>query len=110
MKNYSLMWLWLFVLPSWLVSQEAKTGHLQSEATLSLNDGWMLQSSGKVDERGEVLSTTTFQPKGWHVVTVPTTVFSALVKHKVYPDPYFGMNLRSVPGVTYPIGANFSNI
>src|SRR5205814_963538 len=31
-------------------------------------------------------------------------------KHKVYPDPDFGMNLRSVPGVTYPIGANFSNI
>ena len=23
---------------------------------------------------------------------------SALVTHKVYPDPYFGMNLRSIPG------------
>ena len=42
--------------------------------------------------------------------TVPTTVLAALVKHKVYPDPDFGMNLRSFPGVTYPIGANFSNI
>jgi exo-1,4-beta-D-glucosaminidase len=37
-------------------------------------------------------------------------VFSALVTHKVYPDPDLGMNLRSVPGVSYPIGANFSNI
>ena len=43
-------------------------------------------------------------------MTVPTTVVAALVKHKVYPDPNFGMNLRSFPGVTYPIGANFSNI
>ncbi len=31
-------------------------------------------------------------------------------KDKVYPDPYFGMNLRSIPGTTYPIGDNFSNI
>ena len=52
----------------------------------------------------------TFQPKGWYPVTVPTTVVSALVKHKVLPDPTFGMNLRQIPGVTYPIGANFSNI
>ena len=43
-------------------------------------------------------------------MTVPTTVVAALVKHKVYPDPFFGTNLRTFPGVTYPIGANFSNI
>ena len=43
-------------------------------------------------------------------MTVPTTVVAALVEHKVYPDPFFGTNLRSFPGVTYPIGANFSNI
>ncbi len=72
--------------------------------------GWSLQSSGKVDEKGEVLSTPAFQPKDWYTVTVPTTVVAALVKHKVYPDPVFGTNLRSFPGVTYPIGANFSNI
>ncbi len=43
-------------------------------------------------------------------MSVPTTVFSALVKHKVYADPDFGMNLRFAPGVTYPVGANFSNL
>src|SRR5581483_2540413 len=31
-------------------------------------------------------------------------------KTKVYPDPYFGKNLRSIPGTTYPIGKNFSNL
>ena len=43
-------------------------------------------------------------------VTVPTTVVAAQVKDKIFPDPYFGMNLRSLPGVNYPIGGNFSNI
>ena len=75
----------------------------------SARDG-LLQSSGKVDEKGETLSSPGFQPKDWYTVTVPTTVVAALVEHKVYPDPFFGTNLRSFPGVTYPIGTNFSNI
>ncbi len=48
-------------------------------------------------------------PRAWHPATVPTTVFSALVAAGVYPDPYFGTNLRSAPGVSYNIGFNFSN-
>ncbi|HLB88425.1 MAG TPA: glycoside hydrolase family 2 protein, partial [Terriglobales bacterium] len=63
-----------------------------------------------VEQNGAVLSTPSFQPKGWYTVTVPTTVVAALVKHKVYPDPYFGMNLRSLPGVSYPIGRPFSSL
>src|SRR5882762_5289746 len=77
---------------------------------LSLTDGWALQSSSKVDQSGEVLSKSAFQTKNWYQVNLPTTVVSALVKRKVLPDPFFGMNLRQFPGVTYPIGANFSNI
>lgn len=80
------------------------------EAALSLRDGWALQSSAKVEDKGETVSTPAFQPRDWYEVTVPTTVVAALVKHKVYPDPFFGTNLRTFPGVTYPIGANFSNI
>ena len=63
-----------------------------------------------MDAKGETLSTPAFHPKDWYEVSVPTTVVAALVKHKVYPDPFFGTNLRTFPGVTYPIGANFSNI
>jgi exo-1,4-beta-D-glucosaminidase len=90
-------------------SQEAKSSR-HGEAALTLREGWALQSSGKVDEKGETLSSPGFQPKNWYTVTVPTTVVAALVEHKVYPDPFFGTNLRSFPGVTYPIGANFSSI
>ena len=93
-----------------VLSQESKIGRVQPDATLFLREGWRLQSSCKVAEKGETLSTPAFQPKDWYAASVPTTVFAALVKQKVYPDPFFGMNLRSLPGVTYPIGANFSNI
>ena len=80
------------------------------ETSLALRDGWNLQSSCRVEAKGEVVSTPAFQPKDWYAVSVPTTVVAALVKQRVYPDPFFGTNLRSFPGVTYPIGANFSNI
>lgn len=81
-----------------------------SAEVLPLTDGWNLQSLYRVDKKGEVISTPGFAPTGWYDVTVPTTVVAALVKHKVLPDPDYGMNLRNFPGMNYPIGANFSNI
>src|SRR5712691_7127675 len=77
---------------------------------LTLRDHWTLQTSSKVEAKGEIISSTGFLPKGWHNATVPTTVVSALVKDKTLPDPFFATNLRQFPGVTYPIGGNFSNI
>jgi exo-1,4-beta-D-glucosaminidase len=37
-------------------------------------------------------------------------VVAAQVKNGSLPDPFFGMNLRQYPGVSYPIGFNFSNV
>jgi exo-1,4-beta-D-glucosaminidase len=79
-------------------------------APIPLTKGWTLQSSAKVADKGEVLSTAKAVTKGWYPVTVPTTVFAGLVQNGVSTDPYFGTNLRSAPGVTYPIGKNFSNL
>jgi exo-1,4-beta-D-glucosaminidase len=76
----------------------------------ALRDHWALQTSTKVEARGEVVSTVAFIPKGWHEATIPTTVVAALVKDKTLPDPFFAMNLREFAGETYPIGGNFSNI
>jgi exo-1,4-beta-D-glucosaminidase len=75
-----------------------------------LREGWAIQSSTQVQEKGEVLSTTKFTPTGWYPTAVPATVLAALVANRVYPDPYFGMNLRSIPGTSYPIGQNFANL
>jgi len=75
-----------------------------------LRDGWQIQSSTPVKETGEVISSETFQPRGWYTATVPSTVVGTLVEDKVYPEPFFDQNLRQIPGCNYPIGANFSNL
>jgi exo-1,4-beta-D-glucosaminidase len=79
-------------------------------AGIPLTKGWALQSSAQVGEKGEVLSTAKAATKGWYPITVPSTVFAGLVANGVHRDPFFGTNLRAVPGVTYPIGKNFSNL
>ncbi|MEO8597195.1 MAG: glycoside hydrolase family 2 protein [Candidatus Solibacter sp.] len=83
---------------------------LAADSPVLLRQGWTLRSSAEVTESGAVLATAGFRPaRPWHRATVPTTVFSALVAAGVYPDPYFGTNLRDAPGIDYPIGVNFSN-
>jgi exo-1,4-beta-D-glucosaminidase len=69
---------------------------------------WSLQSSAVAKAAGDVLSQPGYAAGGWHTVRVPSTVVGALVDNGVYPDPYFGMNLRAIPGTTYPIGERFT--
>src|SRR5258705_7098582 len=88
----------------------AQTGSKSSVSNFSLNDGWTLQSSAKVSEKGEAIASLSFQPKDWIKATVPTTVVAAQVKSGLLPDPSYGMNIRQYPGVSYPVGANFSNL
>ncbi len=83
--------------------------HRDAEARLDLGAGWLIQSSAKVADRGDAISTNGYQARGWYPTSVPATVLTALVNNKIYPDPDYGMNLRSIPGTTYGIGQNFSN-
>jgi exo-1,4-beta-D-glucosaminidase len=75
---------------------------------IALQQGWAIQSSCKVESQGDVISTAAFKAIGWYPTSVPSTVVAALVANKVYPDPYYGMNLRSLPGMDYPIGTQFT--
>ena len=59
---------------------------------------------------GDKISVPGFQTTGWHNAVVPSTVVAALVADKTYPDPDFGMNLRKIPGTTYPIGVVFADV
>ncbi|MBZ5591519.1 MAG: beta galactosidase jelly roll domain-containing protein [Acidobacteriia bacterium] len=79
-------------------------------STILLNGPWALQSSCAMKAGGAEISATGFETQGWHRTEVPSTVVAALVADKTYPDPYFGMNLRSFSGVNYRIGAMFSNL
>jgi exo-1,4-beta-D-glucosaminidase len=80
-----------------------------ADVQLALREGWAIRSSADVKAGGEAVSRLGFETAGWHPATVPSTVFSALVADGTYPDPYYGMNLRQVPGTTYKAGTNFSN-
>ena len=80
----------------------------QVRAPVELRRGWTLESSCRVKAGGEKISLAGFRTARWHGVTVPSTVVAALVADKTFPDPYFGVNLRTIPGTTYPPGQNFS--
>src|SRR5512139_2841684 len=81
-----------------------------AEQRTELRNGWAIQSSCKVAEKGDLVSTPAFAPRDWYPATVPSTVLAALISAKAFPDPFFGMNLRAIPGTSYPIGRVFSRL
>ena len=83
---------------------------LHSQTVTPLHDGWRLQSACKLQAAGEAISAPGFAADGWLKASVPSTVLAAQTADGVFPDPYFGDNLRKIPGTTYPIGRNFSNL
>src|ERR1700728_5025633 len=112
LPNIRLVFLFIcsvlfFVLAAVLPANAAAEAPAGS-AKISLQEGWKLQSSCLFLAQGEQISTAGYKTNGWHSATVPTTVVAALVADKTYPDPYYGKNLRDIPGTTYPIGKNFS--
>ncbi|MGH9744849.1 MAG: glycoside hydrolase family 2 protein [Candidatus Acidiferrales bacterium] len=103
--------VFLFLLLHAILSSSALA---DSQATGSpktyLHDGWTLQSGCKIKAAGAEISSRGFTTDGWHKTRVPSTVVASLVADKTYPDPDFGMNLRKIPGATYPIGKNFGEL
>jgi exo-1,4-beta-D-glucosaminidase len=96
-----------FVISAGMPADASGEGPAESDK-IFLREGWKLQSSCLFLAQGEQISTAGYKTNGWHSATVPTTVVAALVADKTYPDPYYGKNLRDIPGTTYPIGKNFS--
>jgi len=81
-----------------------------SRGGMPLRDGWSLQSACKLQQDGAAISTTDFHPDHWLSVTVPSTVLAAQAAAGEVKQPYFGTNLRDIPGTTYPIGHNFADL
>ena len=79
----------------------------RAQEQMMLHAGWLIQSSAKVGTDGATISSPTYRPTNWYRASVPSTVVGSLDEDGVYRDPFFGMNFRELPGVTYPIGANF---
>jgi exo-1,4-beta-D-glucosaminidase len=79
------------------------------ESHISLHGTWQLQSSCVDKSSAESISTLGFSSKDWHKAEVPGTVVGALVTDKTLPDPDYGMNLKSFPGVSLGGEEPFSN-
>ena len=83
---------------------------LRAGTVTPLHEGWQLQSACKLQAMGDAIAVDGFQPDGWLKTTVPSTVLASQAAAGVFPDPYYGMNLRQIPGTTYPIGRVFAEM
>jgi exo-1,4-beta-D-glucosaminidase len=72
-----------------------------SPAKVFLHQGWEVQSSCVAKDAGEKISLAGFDASTWHKTDIPATVVGALVTDKTYPDPDYGKNLKSFPGMDY---------
>src|SRR5690349_3047802 len=86
-----------------------KTGSGTAPAAIELNRGWEIQSTCEERRGGEEVSKVGFAAKGWHKTAVPNTVVGTLVDDHTYPDPTYGTNLKSLPGMDYSSATFFAN-
>ena len=78
--------------------------------TTHLRDDWRIQSACKIQANGDAITAQGFTTEGWLKASVPNTVLAAQVGAGAVPNPEFGDNLRRIPGTSYPVGQNFSNL
>ncbi len=90
------------------MSLQAADGAAGAAMTVSLNEGWQIQSSCEAKAGGEQISAAGFAATGWHKTTVPNTVVGTLVDDKTYPDPTYGTNLKNFPGMNYSSASFFA--
>jgi exo-1,4-beta-D-glucosaminidase len=83
---------------------------LHAGTVTPLREGWQVQSACKFQAAGDAIATDGFSTEGWLKTVVPNTVLAAQAAAGAVPDPYYGMNLRQIPGSDYPIGQVFSNL
>ncbi len=65
---------------------------------LPLEQDWQIQSSKEINVEGNVLSTMGCTIDNGYKTTVPITVLAVLEESGVYPNLYYGTNLKKVPG------------
>jgi len=83
---------------------------LQAGTVTPLREGWRIQSACKLQAEGPAIATEGFAAEDWLKTVVPSTVLAAQTAAGKLPDPYYGMNLRDIPGASYPVGQNFANL
>ncbi len=72
-------------------------GWLSCFAQESLIGGWRMQDVVKVSAPASTVAGPNYSTAGWYQATVPGTVLTTLVDHKIYPEPLYGENMRAIP-------------
>lgn len=62
-----------------------------------LSNNWTIHTAQHLEVGGEQIARKDFDDKDWIRAQVPGTVLGSLVQSGLYPDPYFGTNLRDIP-------------
>src|SRR5947208_7700679 len=88
-RIYLTLLLFSFLLPNAVAQSPGPMNRID------LHEGWTVQTSRKVQASGDAISTSKFQTKSWYRTSVPMTVVAVQVAGGEFPDPYYGMNLRS---------------
>ena len=68
-----------------------------SENEYLLVSGWEMAEADRVIGASQSMFNPDFNTINWYNATVPGTVLTTLVNQGVYPDPYYGLNNRSIP-------------
>lgn len=89
--------IYRFIIAAAIFSTTCMSQTNMSEKTV-LKDNWTIQSSKEVKDDGQTISDPGYKPENWYPATMPSTVLGTLVDDKVYPDPYYGTNIESLPG------------
>ena len=93
-----------------LLTSMTLSASAQARTVTELHEGWRLQSACKLEATGDAISQPGFRTEGWLKTAVPSTVLAAQAADGQVPDPYFGLNLRQIPGTDYPIGGIFARL
>src|SRR5580704_15309585 len=88
------------ILPVVLAGTAAQVAP-ETDGRIYLHKNWQIQSSCEAKATGEQISTAGFDASTWHRSDLPATVVGALVTDKTYSEPYFGTNLKTLPGMNY---------
>jgi len=71
-----------------------------------LNSGWKCIRASSVNKKGELVSQPSFPLDGWMPAVVPGTVLTSLLYNKLIPDPFYGMNNKTIPDI-YDAGRDY---
>lgn len=96
MNRIAITILSIFFCITFISCAEQKDG----DNLILLHNGWSIQSTSQVPTGGSTLSDVSYEPQNWYPVSVPSTVLAGLVENGLYPDPYYGTNIESIPGYT----------